>query len=715
MSSRFEHLLAPGRIGALTLRNRIVMAPMGTNQERADGFLGEPILGYYEQRARGGAGLIIAGVAAVAWPDGACNPGQAAISDDRFLPDWRAFAERCKRHGAAAAVQLQHAGKVAQQDVASGRALWVPSTPRPKGGLNDLFDELTAEERTKATAAFTQPTSRQHYHEMSGDDIALLIEHFAAAAERAQRAGLDGVELHAGHGYLLQSFLSPASNFRDDEYGGSLENRARLLLETIRAVRARCGAELALWCRIDAREFRMAGGIGESDARRTAALVEQAGADAVHISAYADPTSGAGFTEAPLLHEPGGYLPFAAGVRQRVSIPVIAVGRIEPERADAAIRDGQADFIAMGRKLLADPDLPNYLAAGQPERVRPCVYSYQCVSKVFLREAARCTVNPQMGRELDFEGEREVAPVARTALRRNIAVVGGGPAGLEFARRAAQRGHRVTLFERSDALGGRLRLAAQLDPELARFVHWLVDEATRAGVKIHLSSEATAESLLQSAADCFVLALGAQRTRGATHPAQPVDRPERLPGALSRPVPPFDRAEPLPESLPDNVLDAEHAAPLLDAPAGQRVAVLGSDVIGVKLCEALAAAGGLKVTLFEQQDFAPEMALPRRWRAADALRRLNVERVVVKCASPTKCVTVEPGAVVLGADAGAAERRFEVEHIVWARGLVAQPELADALRARGVSAQQIHEIGDGADVRYLTAAIHEAAELGARL
>src|SRR5512145_1074857 len=241
----YAHLLSPGRIGRVELRNRILMTPMGTNQEHGDGHLGEPILDYYEARARGGVGLVVAGVAAITWPEGACNPNQAALSDDRFLPDWEEFARRCHRHGAKAAAQLQHASKVAQEDVKAGRPMWVPSIPEQKAG--DLFAELTREEVAKAASAYQAPGAKVAYHVMSEGDIALLVKRFAEAAERAQAAGLDGVELHAGHGYVLSAFLSPASNRRTDAYGGPLENRARFLVEALCAVRARVGPGFAVW------------------------------------------------------------------------------------------------------------------------------------------------------------------------------------------------------------------------------------------------------------------------------------------------------------------------------------------------------------------------------------------------------------------------------------------------------------------------------------
>ena len=651
----YAHLLAPGRIGALTLRNRILMAPMGTNQERGDGHLGDTILDYYEARARGGVGLVIAGVAAISWPEGACNPNQAALSDDRFLPDWEEFARRCHRHGARAAAQLQHAGKVAQEDVKAGRPMWVPSIPHPKAG--DLFAELTREEVAKAAAAFQAPGAKVAYHVMSEADIAFLVERFADAAERAKRAGLDGVELHAGHGYVLSAFLSPASNQRSDAYGGSLENRARFLVETLRAVRARVGAGFALWCRIDAREFRIPGGISEEDARRSAELAEAAGADAVHVSAYADPTSGIAFTDAPLVHQPAGFLPFAEAIKKRLRIPVIAVGRLEPDVADEAIRDGRCDFVAMGRKLLADPELPRRLAEGRAGAARPCIYAYRCVGNVFLREASRCVVNPALGREAELTPK----PAGRP---RRIAVLGGGPAGLELARGAAERGHRVVLYERERALGGRARLAARLDPESARWLRWLEDAARGAGVEVKLGVEASAAALAGSA-DAFVVATGARRV------IRPAPRE-----AGAAPVESVDRLDPLLAAL---------------AP-GRRIWVSGSDVIGVKAAEALAQAGH-RVTLLESGAFAPQMGLPRRWRAADLLARHGVARI-------------REGK----GDAGAGDAACDL--VVDAGGLEADESLAQALRALGA---EVHAIGDCRGPRYLEAALLEAARLALAL
>ena len=232
----YAQLLSPGRIGRMELRNRIVMAPMGSNLCEPDGHPGQRMQAYFEARARGGAGLVIVEVAAIAWPAGAANPNQLGISDDSFLPDLARLVARIHAHGAKAALQLQHAGRVATRDIVAGRPLLVPSEPPPLHV--DLYRDLPPEDVRAATADYARPGAKLHYRVMSEEDIAALRRGFADAAERARRAGFDGVELHAGHGYALSAFLSPHYNRRSDAYGGALEGRARLLLETIREVRA---------------------------------------------------------------------------------------------------------------------------------------------------------------------------------------------------------------------------------------------------------------------------------------------------------------------------------------------------------------------------------------------------------------------------------------------------------------------------------------------
>ncbi|MFM8770337.1 MAG: NADH:flavin oxidoreductase, partial [Rubrivivax sp.] len=242
----FSPLLQPGRIGGLELRNRIIMAPMGSNFAEDDGSCGERIQAYYEARAKGGAGLLTMGACAIAFPAGTAEPYQVGVSQDDHIPGLAAVARRVHAHGARLALQLQHAGKTSTRDLAAGREIWVPSMPPQH--KSDMLQAFTSEEM--ATFVGGLGKTRPRIRVMDVADIQQMVELFAAAAVRAQAAGVDGVEVHGAHTYLLAGFLSPYYNQRTDDYGGPLENRARMLLEVIRAIKARCGAGFPVWVRL---------------------------------------------------------------------------------------------------------------------------------------------------------------------------------------------------------------------------------------------------------------------------------------------------------------------------------------------------------------------------------------------------------------------------------------------------------------------------------
>ncbi|MGH0030409.1 MAG: FAD-dependent oxidoreductase, partial [Myxococcota bacterium] len=509
--SRYPHLLSPVDIGGLALRNRIAMAPIGVEIVEADGMVREPTVAYYAERARGGVGLVITENTAAAYPRGANSAHEIGVSDDAFLPGLRRLTEGVHAHGAKIAIQLAHHGKVGRLDTVQGRELLMPSIPdapmAPSGPLDLSREEIGA----MARAAGGGPPK---IREATAEDLAQLVRDFADATARARAAGFDAVELHGAHGYIFSEFLSPAWNHRDDAYGGALENRARLLCEVLRAAKAAAGDDFPVWCRIDATEFGTPGGIELPDAVRTAELLEQAGADAIHVSAYANPL-GAGFTEAPIVHREGGFVAFAEAVKARVGVPVIAAGRIEPAHGDRLIREGRVDLVAMGRKLLADPELPAKLAGDREREVRPCVYCYVCVAQPFFDRTVRCSVNPLAAREAEY-AERLRTPTDRP---KHVVVVGGGPAGLEAAWVAARRGHRVTLFEKGRALGGTLRFAALPYEPNERLLRYLEARTRTLPIDLRLGVAADADTLRALAPDLVVAAVGAVR------------EPCRLPGA----------------------------------------------------------------------------------------------------------------------------------------------------------------------------------------
>ncbi len=584
-----NHLLSPGRIGSLALRNRVVMSPMGVAIIDDDGVMREPAIRYYEERARGGAGLIITEPCAACYPRGAQSKRQPGVSDDKFIPGLRDLTDRVHQHGAAIAMQLVHHGKVSRLDTREGRPLLMPSKPKFHGAM-DMAKDLTQEELGMLMQAskgkpVVQPASIA--------DIKALVADFADAAVRAAEAGFDAIELHAAHGYILSEFLSPAWNRRQDEYGGSVENRARLLCEAIHTVKDRLGAAFPVWCRIDAVEYRTPNGLTLEHAQRNAELAVEAGADAIHVSAYADATSAPGFTEAPLVHRPAGFTDFAAKIKSRIEVPVIAVGRIEATVADTLIRDNKADFVAMARKMLADPEIASKLSEGRDAEIRPCIYCYSCVAKPFFDRTVHCGINPAMGRELQWaDAER-----SKTSEPKHVLIVGGGVAGLEAARVAAVRGHRVTLLERSSHLGGRLRFAAELYEPNRGLLNWLIARVEASPIDIRLETQADRKAIEQIAPDVVLIASGAEPS------------PLQIPGA----------------DLPHVINGYDQGAIVtpqrkLSSAIGDRVVVIGDDQVALRLAEFVQRHGRTVTLLGSGDTLAPSMAHPLRWRVLNDLR-----------------------------------------------------------------------------------------------
>ncbi|MFI5319606.1 MAG: FAD-dependent oxidoreductase [Myxococcota bacterium] len=710
----YEHLLSPTRIGNVALRSRIAMAPMGVELVEADGAVREPTIAYYEARARGGAALLITENTSAAYPRGANSAHEIAVSHDKYLPGLRALTEAVHRHGAKIAIQLAFHGKIARLDVTQGRPMIVPSEPRSHMDLSGL-GEMTPRELAWMMAANTGTGGK--YRAATRADLAQITEDFADACSRARRAGFDAVELHGAHGYLFSSFLSPGWNFRDDEYGGPIENRARLLCEVIRACKQRAGADFTLWARIDAHEYGEPRGITLPDAVRTARLIEAAGADAVHVSAYAPNNLGTHFLDAPLPHAENAYVELARAVKAAVKIPVIAVGRIEPETADALIRDGAADLVSFGRKLLADPELPNKLAAGRRATVRPCIYCYTCVAQAFFDKPVRCAVNPEAGKE----AERSALVGTAAARKRRVLVVGGGPAGMEAARVAALRGHDVTLVEKSGRLGGTLRFAALPYEPNERLLRYYEETMRGARLTLRLGTEATPALVRELAPDVVIAAVGARRERPAIPGAE---RGRVFDGDDLRALLTGEEARGSADKLslvgklavragrltgitgdPSKLREASRAY----MPVGKRVVIVGGGLVGAELAEFLCERGRDVVVLEESPTLAAEMAHPRRWRVLHELRahgvRLHTRARVLEIGERTLRFELAP------AKEGAEAKREEIaaDTVILAAGLAPNPEPARALREAGV---HVIEIGDATGVGYLEGAIHGGFQAG---
>jgi 2,4-dienoyl-CoA reductase-like NADH-dependent reductase (Old Yellow Enzyme family)/NADPH-dependent 2,4-dienoyl-CoA reductase/sulfur reductase-like enzyme len=702
--SDYQHLLKPGKIGGLTLRNRIIMAPMGSNYAEKDGHCSERIQAFYEARAKGGVGLITMGSIAIAFPAGTAEPYQVGISKDEFIPGLKKLTDRVHAHGAKISVQLQHAGKTAVRDLAEGRELWVPSMP-PAPPQSDIMQSVTLKE----LSTFVRPAKDTpvKIRVMDNADIAQLVEWFAAAAKRAQQAGFDGIELHSAHSYILAGFLSSYYNKRDDEYGGSIENRARLLLDVIAAIRERVGSDFPVWLRLDAHELNTPGGITLEDCIAVAKMAEKASFNAVSISAYSALTNGSAFTAAPLVHKPAGFLEWTAAVKKEVSIPVIAVGRLEPTVADSAIASGKCDFVAMGRKLLADPELPNKLIVNREADIRPCIYCYVCVSQVFINQRVKCAVNPRTGKEFELN-------VIMTDKPKKIIVVGGGPAGIEAAITASERGHNVILLERSKRLGGTLFFATLAYPENGKLLDYQLKQLSQSNVEVKLNTTATPELLKSLNADEVFVATGASRdmpdVKGASlnHVWSGEQFRQLLTGEVSAStraqLGPFQRLMVGTSNLLGltKQIGALQYLSYVWMPLGKRVTIVGGGLVGLELAEFLAERGREVTVIEESRDLGTELSIVRRWRVLDHLKSLGVT-----IATEAKVTSIDTQAVHYQVKEG--KQSALADTVVMASGIAADRRLADSLTEAGL---KVKVIGDCNEVGYIEGALSSGYQAG---
>lgn len=472
------------------------------------------------------------------------------------------------------------------------------------------------------------------------------------------------------------------------------------MVEVVQAVRARVGRDYPVWLRLDGVEFLKPEGITSPDAVAAARLAERAGVDAINVSAYADPDQGIGFTEAHATHIPGQFVPYAAAIRAAVNIPVITAGRIEPEVADRLIRTHRIDFVCMGRKLLADPELPRKLQEGRVAEIRPCIYCYTCISQIFVNAPVRCAVNAATS----FETEVVLTPVERP---RRVLVVGGGPAGMEVARVAALRGHRVTLCEKGGALGGSVRLSAISYPPNGRLVRYFENVLATLPVEIRLQTQVDEGFVRTHAPDVVVVATGA-RWQSLAIPG--VDLPHVLDGESLRAM--LGAGDgPLPKGVPVGLramlrlasrLGITRSPELLTQasrcwmPLGREVLIYGGGLVGIELAEFLSARGRKVTVLEEGALFAPQMRLLRRWRALHDCRARGVN-LIANVREPR----IESDQVSY-LTPGGQRRAIAAQSVILAAGAAENTAFADALRAGGTD---VRTVGDCAAIGYIEAAI----------
>ena len=698
-TNEFTHLFSPGKIGSLKLRNRIVVTAMGVSLSEDDGSVGDQLVAYHEEQAKGGVGMIVLGVTGVAWPVGAVLSKQTAISDDRYLPGLSKLCERVHSHGAKIAAQLHHGGpNSAYASARWGHPIWYPSAPPPFE--SNMAEYFLPEEMG---GMWDAPPPRIKVLEKS--DVDLVVEQFRQAARRAMQAGFDGIEIHGGHGYLLSSFMSANSNVRTDEYGGNFENRMRLPREVFAAIRSEVGPDFPVWIKLNAREIGLPGGITVEEGIATARAMQKAGVDAITVSAHAHMGIAKLHTES---HTPQGEqlnVPFAARIREAVSIPVITSGRVEPAQADKIIAEGKADFIAMGRKVLADPYLPDKLLHGKQQDVRPCIYCYTCVSAIYLGQQVRCAVNP----ELSHEFERKRASAAPM----HVAVVGGGPGGMEAARRLRASGHRVTLIEKSARLGGTLQFAGLAYEPNERLMTWLRYQVEQSGAEIRLNTVATPDLLQLLEPDAVIVATGARRSMpeipgaGRDNVFSGDDLRQLLLGesseTLRRKTSHFSRlltkagaATGVTANL-EIVRKASHAW----MPLGHRVVIVGGELVGIELAEFLHERGRQVTVIEEAPRLGKGLTLVRRMRILQDLAEHGVA-----LHADAKDVQIGENGVTFVDGAGHSQE-ITADTVIVARGATADTTLAEQLQAAGF---RVLTVGDTNGVSYIEGAMRGAAD-----
>ena len=665
----FEHLLQPIKVGTMTLRNRMVQAPMGTNLAAIDGTVTDSIINYYAARADGGIGMII--VECVT-PElrGKCIPGQLELSSIRFIPGLSRLANAVHAGGAKIALQLTHAGWFGSEKI-TGMKPYTPS------GVPTV---LLPDEKPM---------------EMTIDEIHELVQKYAMSAYWARLAGFDAVELHGAHSYMPQQFLSRYTNRRTDEYGGSLENRARFGLEVIRAMKKTAGADFNVIYRSSAEEY-CKDGLTLEETTQFARWAEEAGADAIHVSAGCfdcrvesfrnvsagkESPAGKNLSEGistivwvPPMYVPrGNMVRLAEATKKRVSIPVIAVCGISPELGEEVIASGKADLVAIGRQSIADPDYPNKVIAGKPEEIRRCIRCNECLNTAITYRSLACAVNAAAGKE--GKPFVKLVPVKKP---RKVMIVGGGPGGMEAARVAALRGHKVTLYEKDKELGGMMRYSSvpEFKQDIRDFLQYQKHQLNECGVSVVTGTKVTTKLVQSEKPDVVIVASGARQSR------------PQIDGINDTGI--YDAIDVLGGKIPQ----------------GKRVIVCGAGLIGVEVAMYLAESHQKKVVLVDMlPTVAPEEMQFTQWLLQSRLVEDEVDVRVNHCIN-----RINPKSIRCTLEG--ADKSIEGDAVVVAMGMTADQTLYNELMKLPV---EVLAVGDAVKARKIIDAVHEGYHAGRRV
>lgn len=632
MANNYPNLFSSIRIGNITLKNRIEAAPMGS-EPNTTGFLSEQNLAAYERRASGGAAIVTRGETLVHAHTGSAHGNKCNLDNEDFMSSHLQLTDRIHQHNALANIEILHSGARAHPQFTNGIVYGPSAQPGVYGvDITPLNEDMMNE----------------------------IADAFAHGAFVAKYGGFDMVMIHGGHGWLLSEFLSPLYNSRTDQYGGSIENRARFPLMVIDRIRKAVGSGFPIEFRMSGDEF-MEGGYGLDDAIEFARMLDGK-VDLIHVSAtsFRDVNSGCRmFPSAFLPHGCNVYL--AEAVKKVVKTPIATVGALsDPAYMEDIIASGKADIVVVGRQIQADPDFPNKIKAGRFDEVRPCVRCNHCLSLDFVpyvdmcSDISECTVNPEIGRELQMKAYQP-KPEPKKVL-----VIGGGPGGMEAALRAEAQGHEVILVEKTDRLGGMLLAAVHnvsFKEDLRRYMEYLIRMVERKAITIMLNTEATTELIQKFAPDTVICAVG----------AEPI-----LP-----PIAGLDRKEVL------KVTDLSKS----DVAYGQRVVIIGGGLIGCEEGLSLAMEGK-DVTILEMTNQTAKDADVLHLKAMMMEFEKNQDHL--RILTEVRCTSIDDLGVHVCAKDG-SEMIYKADTIIVAAGMKSKTDEADHLRT---SEAEFITIGD---------------------
>ncbi|SFC20986.1 NAD(P)/FAD-dependent oxidoreductase [Clostridium uliginosum] len=579
---KYSKLFSKGKIGNLELKNRIVMPAMGTSLATSTGEASDEIIKYYEERAKGGCGLIITEITRVDNETGIGTPNQLCATDLKHIPRLEKLARTIHRYDSKIFLQLHHPGRQTHEKMLNGKKLVAPSA-------------------IMSSAVLEMP------RELSTEEVEGLVKKFVISANIAKTSDIDGVEIHAAHGYLIGEFLSPLTNLREDKYGGSFEKRMRFLTEIVVGIKNTCGAKFPICVRIDGDEF-VPGGFTLDEAVKASVHLENLGVDAINVSAGTYESVNAIIE--PISYPQGWKRHLSQAIKDKIKIPVIACDVIrKPDFAESLLEEGNLDFVALGRQLLADPEWGKKAVEGREKEIRPCISCLHCIENVMGCKTTKCAVNARTGRELEYPA------FEKNGQNRVVAIIGGGPSGMEAARILAIKGFKPILFEKGNTLGGSVNLASKppLKDKLTWFIDNLIYQIKQLNIDIRLNTAPSIDDLKLLNPYAVFLATGSS-------PIVP-----KIPGIEKNDV--------------YTIVDVLNRSTSIK---GENIVVVGSGMTGLETAELLVSQGK-KVTIIEMQDkIGPGMYLPNLIDITTRLKKYNVGMI-----PSMKLVSIDKGSITI--------------------------------------------------------------------